>query len=137
MCKLEKGLHTFPFIKKCGLILQVVTSEEIDSKLMSALIYNAKDLGVAKSFDCAELGNKHFALWKSAKERYVAESEQSICFKLSSLVSSQQGQIRVVENILSKATDERIIKMKKTQLNRLEQSFNEKQENLKACHIRF
>lgn len=58
----KKGLHTFPFIKKCGIILQVVTSEEIDSKLMLALIYNAKDLGVAKSFDCAELENKHFAL---------------------------------------------------------------------------
>ena len=29
---------------------------------MLALIYNAKDLGVAKSFDCAELENKHFAL---------------------------------------------------------------------------
>lgn len=104
---------------------------------MLALIYNAKDLGVAKSFDCAELENKHFALWKSAKEHYVAESEQGIRFKLSSLVSSQQGQIRAVENILSKATDERIIKMKKAQLDRLEQSFNEKQENLKACHIRF
>lgn len=117
---------------KPNCVLQVVTSEEIDSKLMLALIYNAKDLGVAESFDCAELENKHFALWKSAKERYVAESEQSIRFKLSSLVSSQQGQVRAVENILSKATDERIIKMKKAQLDRLEQSFNEKQANLKA-----
>ncbi len=57
---------------------------------MLALIYNAKDLGVAKSFDCTELENEHFMLWKSAKERYVAESEQSIRFKLSGLVSSQQ-----------------------------------------------
>lgn len=136
--KLQSG--DYPFIiyewqykgLKPNCVLQVVTSENIDSKLMLELIYIAQDSDNAELLDCDELENKHFAIWKSAKEQYLIDSEQSIRFKMSSLVSSQQGQIRAIQNILAKATDERIIKMKKAQLERLEQSFNEKQEKLKA-----
>lgn len=136
--KLQSG--DYPFIiyewqykgVKPNCVLQVVTLGNIDSKLMLKLIYNAQDSDGTELFDPDELENKHFSIWKSAKEQYLIESEQSIRFKMSSLVSSQQGQIRAIQNILAKATDERIIKMKKAQLERLELSFNEKQEKLKA-----
>lgn len=136
--KLQSG--DYPFIiyewqykgVKPNCVLQVVTSDNIDSKLMLELIYNAQDTDGIQIFDSDELENRHFAIWKSAKEQYLIESEQSIRFKMSSLVSSQNGQIRAIQNILAKAIDERIIKMKKAQLERLEQSFNEKQEKLNA-----
>lgn len=136
--KLRRGDYYFIIYEwqykgvKPNCVLQVVTSENIDSKLMLELIYDAQDSDGTEIFDSDELENKHFAIWKSAKEQYLIESEQSIRFKMSSLVSSQQGQIHAIQNILAKATDERIIKMKKAQLERLEQSFNEKQEKLKA-----
>ena len=136
--KLQSG--DYPFIiyewqykgVKPNCVLQVVTSDNVDSKLMLELIYNAQDFDGAEILDCDELENKHFAIWKSAKEQYLTESTQSIRFKISSLVSSQQGQKRAIQNILANATDERIIIMKKSQLERLEQSFKEKQERLKA-----
>lgn len=108
--KLQSG--DYPFIiyewqykgLKPNCVLQVVTSENIDSKLMLELIYIAQDSDNAELLDCDELENKHFAIWKSAKEQYLIDSEQSIRFKMSSLVSSQQGQIRAIQNILAKAT---------------------------------
>lgn len=74
----------------------------------------------------------HFTLWKATKEKYLTEAQQIIRFKLESLVSSQQGQVRAIENQLSKTTNERIKVMRQGQLERLEQSFNEKQEKLKG-----
>lgn len=112
--------------------LKVVTASNIDSKIMLSLIYNAQNADGTELLNIDELENLHFSIWKSAKAQYLVEAEQSIRFKLSSLISSQQGQIRAIQNILEKATDERIIKMKKAQLERLEYSFNEKQEKLKA-----
>lgn len=115
---------------KPNCVLKVVTSDNIDSKLMLELIYNAQDSDGIELFDTDKLENLHFSIWKSAKEQYLIDAEQSIRFKMSSLISSQQGQTRAIQNILAKATDERIIKMKKAQLERLEQSFKEKQEKL-------
>lgn len=112
--------------------LKVVTANNIDSKIMLKLIYSAQDYDSADMPNLSELEDLHFALWKSAKETYLIEAEQSIRFKLSSLISSQQGQIRAIQNILAKATDGRIIKMKTAQLERLEQSFIEKQNDLKT-----
>lgn len=113
--------------------LVVITSNNIDSKLMLKLIYNSSDFSSEQStapFD--ELEQTHFTLWKATKEKYLTEAQQIIRFKLESLVSSQQGQVRAIENQLSKTTNERIKVMRQGQLERLEQSFNEKQEKLKG-----
>lgn len=112
--------------------LKVITEEKIDSKIMLELIYNSQDYENNKFFNYDSLEDLHFALWKAAKEKYINESVQTIRFRMSSLVSSQQGQLRAIQNVLAKATDERIIKMKKAQLERLELSFIEKQKNLNA-----
>lgn len=66
---------------------------------------------------------------ESQKEKYLVEAQQIIRFKLESLVSSQQGQVRAIQNQLSKTTNERIRVMRQGQLERLEQSFNDKQKN--------
>ncbi len=136
--KLQSGDYPFIIYEwlykgiKPNCVLQVVTSDNIDSKLMLELIYNAQDSDEAELLDFDKLENLYFSVWRSAKEQYLIESEQSIRFKMSSLISSQQGQMRTIQNVLAKATDERIIKMKKAQLERLEYSFNEKQEKLKT-----
>ena len=136
--KLPTGNYPFAIYEwqykgiKPNCVLRVVTSNNIDSKLMLELIYNAQDSDGIELFDTDKLENLHFSIWKPAKEQYLIEAQQSIRFKMSSLISSQQGQIRAIQNILAKATDERIIKMKKTQLEHLEQSFKEKQEKLLA-----
>jgi len=134
--KLRKG--EYPFIVyewqykgiKPNSELEVVTKGNIDSKTMLELIYNAQDCDDVELIDTASLEDLHFAKWKTAKEKYLVEAEQSIRFKISSLVASQQGQIRAIQNILAKAADERIIVMKKAQLERLEQTFTEKQKKL-------
>lgn len=136
--KLPQGDHPFIVYEwqykgvKPNSELKVVTANNIDSKIMLNLIYNAQNTDGTELLNTNELENLHFSIWKSSKEQYLIEAEQSIRFKLSSLVSSQQGQIRAIKNILAKATDERIIKMKNAQLERLEYSFNERQEKLKA-----
>ncbi len=113
--------------------LIVITSNNLDSKLMLKLIYNSSDFGGAHptvSFD--ELEQIHFTLWKAEKEKYLSESQQIIRFKLESLVSSQQGQVRAIQNQLSKTTNNRIKVMRQGQLERLEQSFKNKQADLQT-----
>lgn len=136
--KLPSGNYPFTIYEwqykgiKPNCVLKVVTSDNINSKLMLELIYNAQNSDGAELFDTDELENLHFSIWKSAKEQYLLDAEQSIRFKMGSLISSQQGQIRAIQNILAKATDERIRIMKKAQLERLEKSFKEKREDLTA-----
>lgn len=112
--------------------LQVITERQLDSKVMLELIYNSQDVEDIELLNTDNLESIHFSLWKKAKENYMAEAEQTIRFKMSSLVASQQGQIKAIQNILAKATEARIIKMKQAQLERLEQSFVEKQATLNS-----
>ena len=78
-----------------------------------------------------DLEQEHFVAWKAEKEKYLTESKQIIGFKLESLTSSQQGQVRAVQNQLSKTTNEQIRIMRQGQLDRLEKSFIDKQVALK------
>ena len=113
--------------------LVVITSGGIDPKLMLRLIYDSSDFGGARynvSFD--ELERLHFAAWKAAKEKYLSEARQIIGFKSESLVSSQRGQARAIQNQLSKTTNERIRVMRQGQLERLEQAFRNKQADLRS-----
>ena len=113
--------------------LIVITSDNIDSNLMLRLIYGASDYnGEPHLTSYDELEQLHFAIWKAQKEKYLAESQQIIRFKLESLVSSQQGQVRAIQNQLSKTTNERIRVMRQGQLERLEQSFKDKQVSLQT-----
>ncbi|MCD7724577.1 MAG: SNF2-related protein [Clostridiales bacterium] len=111
----------------------VITQEQIDSKLMLELIFNSddvKDVGVSVQADSLE--ELHFSLWKNARQKYLTESEQIINYRLENLIVSQQGQIKAIQNALNKATNERIIKMKMSQLDNLQHSFEEKQTSLKT-----
>lgn len=112
--------------------LKIVTERQIDTKTVLELIYHAHDYENTQTVEEDKLENIHFAAWKAAKEQYIGESEQLIKFRMSSLVTSQRGQIKAIENVLSKATDAKIIKMKQAQLERLEQSFKEKQRQLNS-----
>ena len=113
--------------------LVVITSDNIDSNLMLRLICGASDHnGEPYSASYDELEQLHFAKWKSQKEKYLAEAQQIIRFKLESLVSSQQGQIRAIQNQLSKTKNERIRVMRQRQLERLEQAFKVKQADLQT-----
>ena len=94
------------------------------------LIYHAQDYKTTLTIEEDKLESIHFSAWKAAKEKYIGESKQTIKFKKSSLVTSQQGQIKAIERVLSKATDAKIIKMKKAQLERLELAFKGKQKQL-------
>ena len=97
------------------------------------LIYGASDHnGDPYSASYDELEQLHFVVWKARKEKYLAESQQIIRFKLESLVSSQQGQVRAIQNQLSKTTNERIRVMRQGQLERLEQAFKDKQADLQT-----
>ena len=110
--------------------LKVVTERQIDTRSMLELIYRAQDYKTTLTIEEDKLESIHFSAWKAAKEKYIGESKQTIKFKKGSLVTSQQGQIKAIERVLSKATDARIIKMKKAQLERLELAFKEKQKQL-------
>ena len=113
--------------------LVVITSDNIDSNLMLRLIYGASDFsGEPYSTSYDELEQLHFAVWKAQKEEYLMEAQQIIMFKLESLVSSQQGQVRAIQNQLSKITNERIKVMRQGQLERLEQVFKDKQADLQT-----
>ncbi len=136
--KLSRG--EYPFVAyewqykgiKPNCELKILTERQIDTKTMLELIYHAQDYETVHIVEEDKLENIHFAAWKAAKEKYIGESEQLIKFRMSSLITSQQGQINAIKNVLSKATDAKIIKMKQAQLERLEQAFKEKQRQLNS-----
>ncbi|MCD8295107.1 MAG: SNF2-related protein [Clostridia bacterium] len=112
--------------------LTVISPALLSSREMLSLIYDAEDADPdAVTPDILDnLEDRHYILWRQEKERYLADCGQTIRYKTESLRTSQQGQLNTLQKQLANATDERIRRMRRSQLDSLQQSFREKMQTL-------
>ena len=111
--------------------IQVITRENIPNSIMLEAIYHASDNGeMLIDFTEDALEELHYKIWEQAKNEHIDEVKRIIDFKKQSLTSSQNARISVTEEVLKKATSEKIIKMKKAQMANQEYSYLEKMQEL-------
>ena len=111
--------------------LQVITTENLPNNLVLEAIYSAfngtMDATTANQTPLEEL---HYQVWQSARDNYKDYASQIIGFKKESLISSQLARQKTIEDRLSKETDPRIIRMKKSQLSSQRLNFVKKMDGL-------
>lgn len=113
--------------------LQVITIEDIPNKILLEAIYNAED---DEEFDNVQqetqdiIDDKHFRIWQAAKNDYMEYSKQTIGYKLENLSLSHKSRVKTIRDRLAKETEERIIRMKQSQLSSIELSYEDKKKEL-------
>lgn len=110
--------------------LQVITLEDIPNKTLLEAIYNAEDDGEFEEVQQDLIDNKHVRIWQAAKNDYIEYSKQIVGYKLENLSSSYKSRIQTVKDRLLKEKDERIVRMKQSQLSSIEYIFETKKKEL-------
>ena len=111
----EIYLWTYSGLKKTN-GLKVITRDNIQDSLFLKLLFECDDCEVSMKFDNT-LEVKHFEQWNKERERYIDEVSANIEYKKQTLSNGYDKRISIIEDNLTKANDERIIRMKTSELN--------------------
>ena len=118
--------------------LKVVSPNNlIDNNLLS-LFKLAKDNEVEKrteneDFSEIEIEKEHYQLWANAKQKHIVQTQQLINFKKESLLSSHQARIALINEQLNKASNDKIIKMRNSQIANAEADFIYRNQQLQSA----
>lgn len=136
--KIEKGVYPFEVylwsykgLKNTHKI-KVVTKEDVSDSLFLDLLFNCEDLEKSLSFDNT-LEVEHYKQWCKEKKRYVDEVSANIEYKKQTLANSYDKRIALIEQTLEAATDDKIIRMKTSELNNCKLVRDKKLEELEKA----
>lgn len=85
----------------------------------------------AKVFD--GLDSHHYVLWTEAKRKHVEKTEQLAKYRLASLETSHRARLALLNEQLAKATDERIRRMRRSQVASAEADFQRRREEIQRA----
>jgi ATP-dependent helicase HepA len=72
--------------------------------------------GLAESFDWERLDSKHYKLWVEAREQHRQRNQELAEFRKESLTTSHNARISLLDEQLRQATNEKIKKMRESQI---------------------
>jgi ERCC4-related helicase len=118
--------------KPRSLLLPVCTSNEIQNEL-PVIIQNAvssrSNMDDCKS-EWKKLAEAHLELWGEARKKYKSDTESISRFKIESLAKSVAARKNIAYQQMEGTTNEKIIKMRETEIARLEVEFAVKKQKL-------
>ena len=112
--------------------LQVITEMAIENDVMLNAIFNAESDNGMPIIDTQDLEAKHYSLWHKTKQTYIAEAEQIIGDRKQSLSVSEKALEHSIEEQIRNATDVKILRMKKSELENKKTIYAEKMDALNA-----
>lgn len=115
--------------------LKVITHDNIQDTDFLNLLFDSEDCEELLPFDNS-LEIQHYKQWIKEKERYVSEVSANIEYKKQTISNSYDKRIFFIEDNLAKANDERIIRMKTSELNNCKFAKNSKiteLDKIKKC----
>lgn len=137
---IEPGNYTFALCKweKLGVrsedTLFPISSDDAVSKCLVDLILKATNDGtppLVSREEWKELDRIHYKQWVSARANHIEENRAQVDHKLQSLRASYEGQRGILTEQLNSATNEKIRRMRASQIARAEANFNDQSEKLK------
>lgn len=122
-------------------IIIVSENSEIE-KFLNVNISKLKDFSKTQTFyNWEKLNKSHQRKWFSEKEKFIEKSKKIIAFKKQSLSTNFRNQKLALESIIQNSSDDKIILMKKSQLENAtriyERKIAELDENLERIDITF
>lgn len=114
----------------------IMEDPSLNDKLMD-IFEEADDMPEAKNeeseLDRQRLDTQHYQLWSQAREQHLQDSKRLIEFRKESLVTSHHARIALLKGQLENATDEKIMRMRQSQLASAEMDFLRRVEELKSA----
>ncbi len=118
--------------------IKVVTDIEIDDSQFLEIIFNSED-GNELFVSSDMLEKKHFKMWQEEKDRYLREVVSGTEYRKQTLKNSFNKRIKIINDSLMKVEDEKIIRMKKSEINncmlKMENKLKQLDETLKMIDI--
>ena len=83
--------------------------------------------------DFDDLDALHHAKWRTAQANHIAQNKELAEQRAQSLTASHRARVRVLEEQISQATNEKILKMKKSELARANADFDRRVSELREA----
>lgn len=140
--ELPEGIHPFAVFQweLIGLrrdldIRTIAKDDAVDAKLLD-LLQKATDCHAAaersvSEADIEELESRHYELWKDALSAYRSRIVDLAKFKEESLNASHKGRIAMLEDRLASSTEEKIRRMRQSEIDRAVREYNERLADLR------
>jgi ATP-dependent helicase HepA len=140
--KLPEGIHPFAVFQweliglRRDLDIRVLAKEkQIDQPLLS-LLQRAADSSVSNDRlvsdeDIEEIEARHYDLWKEALDQHRSKIVDLAKFKQQSLNASHEGRIAMLNDRLKSATEEKIRRMRQSEIERANREYEERSAELK------
>ena len=132
MYNIQKGEYKFALYrwKMLGIrddekLITVCDDAEVESVLLSHLgrVTDPKRRGVIRLQDFEELEERHHSKWLSARASHIEKNQEIAEYKIQSLTASHRERIRILEKQVNSAVDNRIRRMRLSQLEHAEALF--------------
>jgi len=120
---------------KEDLVLRPVASSEAVTLHLSRLLEKATDLAVddPKEVDlacCDALDAQHYSLWSDARTKHRQITQELAEFRRESLTTSHRARIALLEEQLRQASNEKIMKMRRSQISTAEADYARRIQDL-------
>lgn len=83
--------------------------------------------------DFDDLDTIHHSLWLSEKDQHIEKTQEICRFRQQSLETSHRGRVSIISEQIASATNEKIRRMKESQLNNTEADYDRKVRGLKEA----
>lgn len=110
------------------LVIQPISSSQLVTSRLSELLENA-EMAQVEEEDLSDLSKwekldlYHYEIWARARELHRERTKELVKFRKESLTKSHQARIALLTDQLNQATDERIKRMRRSQLESAESDY--------------
>ena len=140
--ELPKGEHEFLVyvweyvgLKPDVKLVPISENESIQSFVFTALQeadeYNFSDAEFEQKWN--EMDTTHYSKWQKARKNYISQVEEDCNYRIEQLEQTNRKRELVIKNRLLKETDERIIRMKQSEMARLADELNTQKDKITSA----
>ena len=110
--------------------LRLVASSDAVTPHLGRLLEKAEDAEVGEQGKWDELEAQHYRLWSEARAEHQQRTKELAAYRRESLATSHRAQMALLGEQLEKASNEKIQRMRRSQIGRAEADYNRRIEEL-------
>ena len=110
--------------------LKLVASADAVAPHLGRLLERAEDAAAGEQGEWDELEEEHHRLWSEARSAHRQRTQELVAYRKESLATSHRAQMALLREQLEKASDEKIQRMRRSQIGRAEADYNRRVEEL-------
>lgn len=114
-------------------LMAISENEDVQKNVLSMLQYASEfeynSESHAEKWD--EMDGLHYKRWQEIKGEYVKTVTEECDYRIDQLAQSFRQRELILKGMIESATDEKIIRMRNSQLNKLKNDFEEQKKSLK------